>query len=349
MSVLIETTLGDIVIDLHVDTCPKTCCNFLKLCKLKHYNNSEFYKIEKDFIARAGSSRKYGNASLGQVFEMNRIPLKGESQDERLDMESEISLKIKHNRLGVVGMVNDTSKKTLGSEFYFSLKKDIPYLDGHHIIFAQVQEGTEVLQKLNDVITDEEFAPLQKVLILHTYILEDPFEDSLELIRLIPPNSPREERETLNMVSDQDQIKLLNSINEREARSRAITLEILGDIPDADIKPPENVLFVCKLNPVTSQEDLELIFSRFGNVTSCSIVRDYKTGDSLQYAFVEFETKEQCELAFLKMQNVVVDDRRIRVDFSQSVSNCWDLFARHEMQKKLTLREVPGAKKTKYN
>lgn len=25
----------------------------------------------------------------------------------------------------------------------------------------------------------------------------------------------------------------------------------VGDIPDAEIKPPENVLFVCKLNPVT--------------------------------------------------------------------------------------------------
>lgn len=25
----------------------------------------------------------------------------------------------------------------------------------------------------------------------------------------------------------------------------------IGDIPDAEIKPPDNVLFVCKLNPVT--------------------------------------------------------------------------------------------------
>lgn len=25
----------------------------------------------------------------------------------------------------------------------------------------------------------------------------------------------------------------------------------IGDIPDAEIRPPENVLFVCKLNPVT--------------------------------------------------------------------------------------------------
>lgn len=25
----------------------------------------------------------------------------------------------------------------------------------------------------------------------------------------------------------------------------------IGDIPDAEMKPPDNVLFVCKLNPVT--------------------------------------------------------------------------------------------------
>ena len=40
----------------------------------------------------------------------------------------------------------------------------------------------------------------------------------------------------------------------------------VGDIPEEDIAPPENVLFVCKLNPVTTDEDLEIIFSRFGNI-----------------------------------------------------------------------------------
>ncbi|GAB2292367.1 cytochrome P450 monooxygenase 59, partial [Dionaea muscipula] len=39
-------------------------------------------------------------------------------------------------------------------------------------------------------------------------------------------------------------------IRTKEARSRAVVLESIGDIPDADIKPPENVLFVCKLNPI---------------------------------------------------------------------------------------------------
>lgn len=52
----------------------------------------------------------------------------------------------------------------------------------------------------------------------------------------------------------------------KEAKARATILEIVGDIPDADIAPPENVLFICKLNPVTSDDDLEIIFSRFGKI-----------------------------------------------------------------------------------
>lgn len=44
------------------------------------------------------------------------------------------------------------------------------------------------------------------------------------------------------------------------------------------------------------------------------------TGDSLQYAFVEFENRKACEDAYFKMDNVLIDDRRIHVDFSQSVA-----------------------------
>lgn len=55
-------------------------------------------------------------------------------------------------------------------------------------------------------------------------------------------------------------------VKEKEAAARATILEIVGDLPDADMAPPENVLFVCKLNPVTSDDDLEIIFSRFGKI-----------------------------------------------------------------------------------
>jgi peptidyl-prolyl cis-trans isomerase-like 4 len=46
-----------------------------------------------------------------------------------------------------------------------------------------------------------------------------------------------------------------------EAKSRAVVLEMIGDIPDAEMKPPENVssvcvcvcvIFVAKLNPLTN-------------------------------------------------------------------------------------------------
>jgi RNA recognition motif-containing protein len=70
---------------------------------------------------------------------------------------------------------------------------------------------------------------------------------------------------------------------------------MVGDLPFANVRPPENVLFVCKLNAVTRDEDLELIFSRFGTIMSCQVIRDKKTGDSLQYAFIEFDKREDAE------------------------------------------------------
>ena len=37
MSVLLETTLGDLVIDLYTEARPRCAVNFLKLCKAKFY------------------------------------------------------------------------------------------------------------------------------------------------------------------------------------------------------------------------------------------------------------------------------------------------------------------------
>ena len=55
---------------------------------------------------------------------------------------------------------------------------------------------------------------------------------------------------------------------------------------------PKNELFIAKLNKATEDADLELIFSRFGRIESCDIVRDWKTGDSLNFAFIAFEEEK---------------------------------------------------------
>jgi peptidyl-prolyl cis-trans isomerase-like 4 len=43
-------------------------------------------------------------------------------------------------------------------------------------------------------------------------------------------------------------------LDQKEMRAQAQILEMVGDLHYADEKPPDNVLFVCKLNPVTTDE-----------------------------------------------------------------------------------------------
>jgi peptidyl-prolyl cis-trans isomerase-like 4 len=47
MSVLLETSQGDLVVDLFLEDCPKACENFLKLCKMKYYNNCLVHSVQK--------------------------------------------------------------------------------------------------------------------------------------------------------------------------------------------------------------------------------------------------------------------------------------------------------------
>ncbi|KAI9296051.1 RNA-binding domain-containing protein [Neoconidiobolus thromboides FSU 785] len=241
--------------------------------------------------------------------------------------------KLKHDKLGVISMVTtkvnsgDKQVTLAGSQFFFTLKEDLDYLDGNYVPFGHIAEGLEVLEKLNQTYCDDQYKPLRDIRIKHTIILEDPFPDPEGL--QVPEMSPEPSKELLNTlrVGEDEELEpdlppeqLEKLTREREAQAQALTLEMVGDLPFADVKPPENVLFVCKLNPITRDEDLELIFSRFGPVTSCEIIRDFKTGESLCYAFIEFENQEDCEEAYFKMDNVLIDDKRIHVDFSQSVS-----------------------------
>ena len=210
-----------------------------------------------------------------------------------------------------------------------TLGDDLDSLDNEHLVIGEVTEGLDVIAKLNEIVTDEKNRPYQDIRITHTVVLHDPFPDPEEY--RYPDESPRPTAETLasdyisvdETIEDgkkQDEKEINEKIAAKEAEARATILEMVGDIPDADMAPPENVLFVCKLNPVTTSEDLEIIFSRFGKINCAEVIKDYITGNSLQYAFIEFDNKKSCEDAYFKMDNVLIDDRRIHVDFSQSVS-----------------------------
>lgn len=225
----------------------------------------------------------------------------------------------------------DPDERIAGSQFIITLGDSLDFLDGKAAIFGSVAEASDSLDKINEAFCDEKGRPLVDIRIKHTIIIEDPFEDPPGLV--VPPTSPLPSKAQLATVRIGEDDSLEEQVDieavekarrEREARAQALTLEMVGDLPFAEVKPPENVLFVCKLNPVTTDEDLELIFSRFGTILSCEVIRDKRTNDSLQYAFIEYEEQASCEQAYFKMQGVLIDDHRIHVDFSQSVSKISD-------------------------
>ncbi|KAI9660137.1 MAG: Peptidyl-prolyl cis-trans isomerase cyp6 [Bathelium mastoideum] len=335
MAVMLETSLGDIVVDLFPEQAPKCSQNFLKLCKAKYYNFSPFYNVQPNVSCQTGdpigpdSSESDGGSSIWGLL--------GGSSDKLF--RPEIHPKLRHTRRGTVSMAttpaaNDPDDRLAGSQFLITLGDDVDRLDGKAAIFGIVAEGFDVLERINSSFLDMDTGkPLKDIRLLHTRVIDDPYPDPPDLQE--PPESPMPTpaqlatqriayNEDLDENVDQESLEKLR--REREARAQALTLEMVGDLPFAEVKPPENVLFVCKLNPVTRDEDLELLFSRFGKILSCEVIRDKKTGDSLQYAFIEFENQEDCERAYTKMDNVLIDDHRIHVDFSQSVSkiaNVW--------------------------
>ena len=354
MSVLIETSLGDIVVDLYYKQCPKAYQNFISLCRIKYYNNCLFFNIQKNFIAQTGDPTNTGQGGHSIFHLLSSKSKSSKLGTKEVYFEDEIHLSMKHNRKGLLCMANQGRPNTNSSQFFFTTTdRHLDYLDQKHTIFGEVAEGMDVLEAINNAYTDKDGKPYQVIRIKHTYVVYDAVEeeedqssliDLSQLRRLIPPQSPElthhsvyeqmgylipeEGTETTQAKKESKEERTKEEIDEeikqREGKSRALVLEMIGDLPSAEMKPPENVLFVCKLNPTTTDSDLAVIFSRFGEVLSCEIIKDHKTGESLCYGFVEMSDVEACERAFVKMQNVVVDDRRIHVDFSQSVAKLWN-------------------------
>jgi peptidyl-prolyl cis-trans isomerase-like 4 len=302
------------------------------LCKIKYYNNVIFHNVQKDFLAQTGDpsgTGKGGTSIYGVLY----------GKQARY-FQDELDPRLKHAKRGTLAMAN-TGKNTNGSQFYITLADDLKSLDEKYTVFgewAEGEDGLDALKKINNAFCDDDGRPLQNIRIRHTVIIDDPFPDPKGLSEHIPDRSPeaKPDKHDVDRIADfEDPNNPMDGKTEQEiecetktatAKTQAELLTMLGELPSADVKPMETDLFVCKLNPVTTSEDLETIFSQFGDIVSCEVVQDWKTGDSLQYAFIQFEEREACERAYFKMEDALIDDRRIHVDFSQSVSKLWSAY-----------------------
>lgn len=362
MSVLLETSLGDIVVDLDTEDMPGMCMNFLKLCRLKFYNDCHIFRVERGFIAQAGDPENTGQGGTS----VYGVCYGDQAAYFPRDSTSLSRRPRSHSRRGTLSMAATSSSGTksgtesaskFGSQFFLTFGEELAYLDGRHCPFGVVAEGMDVLTRIENTFVDSSFRPYRLVRIRHTIVLHDPFPDPSGFPGP-PPASPLpaqggdgdrlgsdEELEGPNDGGSEATARREAERERREAQSRAEVLEMLGDLPDADLRPPDSVLFVCKLNPVTEADDLEIIFSRFGECKA-AVMRDPATGASLCYGFVEYRGKDQAERAFFKLDNCLIDDRRVRVDFSQSVSKLWN--AQRRGERPLRFDAVSVCKRSKF-
>jgi len=125
--VTIETSRGNIVLDIYPKLMPVTTDNFAKLVKSGFYNGLTFHRVE-DWVIQGGDPQGNGRGGPGWT-----IPL-----------ETNPELK---NVRGAVAMARGEDPNSAGSQFYI-LKKDAPWLDGQYAVFGKVVQGMEVVDKI---------------------------------------------------------------------------------------------------------------------------------------------------------------------------------------------------------
>lgn len=77
-------------------------------------------------------------------------------------------------------------------------------------------------------------------------------------------------------------------------------------------------IFVAKLSSRTQSQDLEQLFSKYGEVASAKVVVDRMTGLSKRYGFVEMPDEQAAYEAIDKLNDTELDGSQIVVKMSIS-------------------------------
>lgn len=114
----IETSKGDIDLELYPEYAPKTVNNFVFLAQEGFYDGVTFHRVIGNFMIQGGDPTGTGRGGPGYKFE-------DEVEDNLLRHEA-----------GVISMAN-AGPNTNGSQFFITHSPQ-PHLDGMHTVFGKV-------------------------------------------------------------------------------------------------------------------------------------------------------------------------------------------------------------------
>ncbi|MEX0965436.1 MAG: peptidylprolyl isomerase [Pseudohongiellaceae bacterium] len=129
---IIDTSKGEIVVELNERAAPTTVANFTNLAMRGFYDGLTFHRMERNFMVQGGDPLGTGTGGPGYRF------------------QGEIVLH--HNQPGIISMAN-SGPGTDGSQFFLT-HLATPHLNGKHSVFGKVVSGMPVVHQLRrrDVI-----------------------------------------------------------------------------------------------------------------------------------------------------------------------------------------------------
>jgi cyclophilin family peptidyl-prolyl cis-trans isomerase len=135
VNTIIETTKGNIELELFESDAPKTVANFAGLAEQGYYNGIIFHRISKGFVIQGGDPTGTGTGGRS---------IYGKEFADELD-PSVPSYKEGYKR-GTVAMAN-RGPNTNTSQFFIVLK-DASWLPKNYTIFGRVTKGMDVVDSI---------------------------------------------------------------------------------------------------------------------------------------------------------------------------------------------------------
>jgi cyclophilin family peptidyl-prolyl cis-trans isomerase len=156
---ILETSLGNMKVELYTDKMPATAGNFVTLAKNGFYDGLHFHRVIDGFMAQFGCphSRDPKSPRAGT----------GDGPQGTIADEHPANAKIS-NEPGTLAMANTGSPNTGSCQFFINTVPN-PYLDfftpgaSKHPVFGRVIEGMDVLKKIEKTPTDAGDRPLTPV------------------------------------------------------------------------------------------------------------------------------------------------------------------------------------------